>query len=225
MGHVEVTDVVWLEESHFSHHHAAGGQYPGHLSDRNVRIPHMLQNGIRGHEWKGAVVEGKSVNIGKIRCGGLEPIDADPGEARPLDRASNIATSTAAHLERERPDVSGGGNDLIQHPHRRTSQRLTRGGLALLAKGPKGIDRIDDEPGGLDKTSPGTEIDLSGVGHRIFLMARVAFHRGSYASQPGVALGAAKEFGEAHRVERRSEEHTSELQSLRHLVCRLLLEK
>src|ERR1035441_11002301 len=35
---------------------------------------------------------------------------------------------------------------------------------------------------------------------------------------------------QAHRVhnlhgERRSEEHTSELQSLRHLVCRLLLEK
>src|ERR1039458_1274506 len=28
-----------------------------------------------------------------------------------------------------------------------------------------------------------------------------------------------------HRVRRRSEEHTSELQSLRHLVCRLLLEK
>src|SRR5437899_8614706 len=28
-----------------------------------------------------------------------------------------------------------------------------------------------------------------------------------------------------HAVEQRSEEHTSELQSLRHLVCRLLLEK
>src|ERR1035438_10738107 len=28
-----------------------------------------------------------------------------------------------------------------------------------------------------------------------------------------------------HRMEDRSEEHTSELQSLRHLVCRLLLEK
>src|SRR5438045_6224031 len=28
-----------------------------------------------------------------------------------------------------------------------------------------------------------------------------------------------------HRCRRRSEEHTSELQSLRHLVCRLLLEK
>src|ERR1035438_5344291 len=37
------------------------------------------------------------------------------------------------------------------------------------------------------------------------------------------------EYGLAHRelsdVESRSEEHTSELQSLRHLVCRLLLEK
>src|SRR5437899_9015204 len=30
---------------------------------------------------------------------------------------------------------------------------------------------------------------------------------------------------EAGETERRSEEHTSELQSLRHLVCRLLLEK
>src|SRR5205814_8653272 len=45
--------------------------------------------------------------------------------------------------------------------------------------------------------------------------------RARAASQPG-------EFG--HRPERsgavlRSEEHTSELQSLRHLVCRLLLEK
>src|SRR5437899_5582354 len=29
----------------------------------------------------------------------------------------------------------------------------------------------------------------------------------------------------AHRGDARSEEHTSELQSLRHLVCRLLLEK
>src|SRR2546425_8548577 len=31
--------------------------------------------------------------------------------------------------------------------------------------------------------------------------------------------------GDAHRVEARSEEHTSELQSLAYLVCRLLLEK
>src|SRR5258705_6688166 len=31
--------------------------------------------------------------------------------------------------------------------------------------------------------------------------------------------------GESRREQHRSEEHTSELQSLRHLVCRLLLEK
>ena len=31
--------------------------------------------------------------------------------------------------------------------------------------------------------------------------------------------------GQALRMATRSEEHTSELQSLRHLVCRLLLEK
>src|SRR5437899_7926041 len=33
------------------------------------------------------------------------------------------------------------------------------------------------------------------------------------------------EIGAHHRLGLRSEEHTSELQSLRHLVCRLLLEK
>src|SRR5262245_62607261 len=38
----------------------------------------------------------------------------------------------------------------------------------------------------------------------------------------GTRLARREEFG---RSEGRSEEHTSELQSLRHLVCRLLLEK
>src|SRR5437899_6258356 len=39
-------------------------------------------------------------------------------------------------------------------------------------------------------------------------------------------LAASPFYGEGHRkVWARSEEHTSELQSLRHLVCRLLLEK
>src|SRR3989442_6102730 len=43
---------------------------------------------------------------------------------------------------------------------------------------------------------------------------------------PGAALPpAAAHGGELHRVESRSEEHTSELQSRPHLVCRLLLEK
>src|SRR5687767_15752684 len=40
-----------------------------------------------------------------------------------------------------------------------------------------------------------------------------------------VADGRAGAVGLRHRLQRRSEEHTSELQSLAYLVCRLLLEK
>src|SRR5258705_6829157 len=40
----------------------------------------------------------------------------------------------------------------------------------------------------------------------------------------GVAVGIASDLRDRF-LDRRSEEHTSELQSLRHLVCRLLLEK
>src|SRR5438045_6417919 len=45
--------------------------------------------------------------------------------------------------------------------------------------------------------------------------------------RPGHADRHRRAAGRRHRAvrERRSEEHTSELQSLRHLVCRLLLEK
>src|SRR5205814_9621551 len=57
------------------------------------------------------------------------------------------------------------------------------------------------------------------------------FHRGDPAAGESSVKGRADQQdhvpaerpGAAHR--RRSEEHTSELQSLRHLVCRLLLEK
>src|SRR5258705_7516660 len=38
-------------------------------------------------------------------------------------------------------------------------------------------------------------------------------------------VGRGRSAGARHRTGTRSEEHTSELQSLRHLVCRLLLEK
>src|SRR5687767_15422385 len=48
-------------------------------------------------------------------------------------------------------------------------------------------------------------------------------------SRPGVRVGEVAEDGQAvpegHDGDRRSEEHTSELQSLAYLVCRLLLEK
>src|SRR5499426_78293 len=48
---------------------------------------------------------------------------------------------------------------------------------------------------------------------------RIARHGAGKIGMPGVALGVLPGTGG------RSEEHTSELQSLRHLVCRLLLEK
>src|SRR5947199_2249078 len=57
------------------------------------------------------------------------------------------------------------------------------------------------------KTSP----ELDGLGYYVgFLRYRAKDYRGALA---------------AFRAGSRSEEHTSELQSLRHLVCRLLLEK
>src|SRR5262245_64266448 len=42
--------------------------------------------------------------------------------------------------------------------------------------------------------------------------------------QQALAVAHANAGGRGHWMQRRSEEHTSELQSLRHLVCRLLLE-
>src|SRR5436853_1832742 len=62
---------------------------------------------------------------------------------------------------------------------------------------------------------------------------RSARHRVAHSKQPGRKLRPIRSHGESpvpHRPvvameRRRSEEHTSELQSLRHLVCRLLLEK
>src|SRR5438045_6310573 len=53
--------------------------------------------------------------------------------------------------------------------------------------------------------------------------ARAAQVDGHVSGQNADAAGPLDE--DAVAVEERSEEHTSELQSLRHLVCRLLLEK
>src|SRR5689334_24243617 len=50
---------------------------------------------------------------------------------------------------------------------------------------------------------------------------RVPVGRGGVAQQPGGELAVLQDL----RVAQRSEEHTSELQSQFHLVCRLLLEK
>src|SRR5438045_7010806 len=48
---------------------------------------------------------------------------------------------------------------------------------------------------------------------------------GAGPTSPGLWALAASDSGLADGIYHRSEEHTSELQSLRHLVCRLLLEK
>src|SRR5437899_9779750 len=53
--------------------------------------------------------------------------------------------------------------------------------------------------------------------HRLLILVSLPKHLSAYAAVVSV--------GRQHRRRVRSEEHTSELQSLRHLVCRLLLEK
>src|SRR5437899_8618790 len=57
----------------------------------------------------------------------------------------------------------------------------------------------------------------------------VARHRQRGSGGPAIGRGVVhlvvREYGAARFANHRSEEHTSELQSLRHLVCRLLLEK
>src|SRR5262245_66409491 len=61
----------------------------------------------------------------------------------------------------------------------------------------------------------------------LFRSARTPKRRSRPASRGGTA-GRSPAWGRAPKTARttpRSEEHTSELQSLRHLVCRLLLEK
>src|SRR5262245_62831522 len=62
------------------------------------------------------------------------------------------------------------------------------------------------------------------------LFRSLALQPGGERGEPGIAAHAADRLAAQRAQDRRaeverSEEHTSELQSLRHLVCRLLLEK
>src|SRR5690606_40093048 len=54
---------------------------------------------------------------------------------------------------------------------------------------------------------------------------RRVLHRGSFAPRPGSRVRSFLPSGYRAGASRRSEEHTSELQSRENLVCRLLLEK
>src|SRR5947199_8768854 len=63
-------------------------------------------------------------------------------------------------------------------------------------------------------------LPISGLGQASVQLGRIAGH--------GTPAGERRRADcrlLSHRIRQRSEEHTSELQSLRHLVCRLLLEK
>src|SRR3989441_7629745 len=66
--------------------------------------------------------------------------------------------------------------------------------------------------------------------HRLFLEHPSAHHadrvqQGEARSRPEHLVDEARHAGRQRQAETRSEEHTSELQSLAYLVCRLLLEK
>src|SRR5258705_8824104 len=63
---------------------------------------------------------------------------------------------------------------------------------------------------------------------RSTLFPYTTLFRSACSQSPGEtspAAGRPGRLARTRRLSRRSEEHTSELQSLRHLVCRLLLEK
>src|SRR5437899_8197233 len=73
-------------------------------------------------------------------------------------------------------------------------------------------------------------IALSCMSVRPNTEAALSIRRQFTSVPPPIAVRAARLFEQPHLLDfhppvHRSEEHTSELQSLRHLVCRLLLEK
>src|SRR5205814_8588477 len=72
----------------------------------------------------------------------------------------------------------------------------------------------------------GDQPALAGLAQPVMELALVAL-RAAFGVMQLLELGPGEEVGVARDDLRllRSEEHTSELQSLRHLVCRLLLEK
>src|SRR2546425_8996268 len=70
------------------------------------------------------------------------------------------------------------------------------------------------------------EVELGADDHAPAVNGEVARQQGTLMRIGGVALGAIHSRARRHRcASARSEEHTSELQSLAYLVCRLLLEK
>src|SRR5262245_16386612 len=86
------------------------------------------------------------------------------------------------------------------------------GGLAVVPRGGGHALELGNPPARLDIV-----VDLSALGRMIEYNPDDV----TITVEAGMSVGALAELLVPHR----SEEHTSELQSLRHLVCRLLLEK
>src|SRR5262245_44169422 len=92
----------------------------------------------------------------------------------------------------------------------------------------RGQDKVErrDKKGGsafvsgkiLEETPGGVKVKVQGIGKEEVIPSSEIL-RVTYADLP------AKASLDIGKLQARSEEHTSELQSLRHLVCRLLLEK
>src|SRR5947199_5378906 len=113
---------------------------------------------------------------------------------------------------------------------RRAARNTCRGECGLS----DGADE-DVVAGGCDEPHP--LVDRAAEGRRLEVgedrSPPEAFPHGGPGDRLGVAVAAvcrqradpADARHPVRQIERRSEEHTSELQSLRHLVCRLLLEK
>src|SRR5258705_5541238 len=72
-------------------------------------------------------------------------------------------------------------------------------------------------------TQPTTAIPIAATPVKRIL--RIVMPLAVDGPRPGLAVAGEGEILETYFAQQRSEEHTSELQSLRHLVCRLLLEK
>src|SRR2546422_10593287 len=79
-----------------------------------------------------------------------------------------------------------------------------------------GVEKVRIVPG-ITASNP---LDLYYMPYTHSLVGALLWSLGAY-----VAYRLIRRFGASHRAALRSEEHTSELQSRLHLVCRLLLEK
>src|SRR5690625_7064811 len=100
---------------------------------------------------------------------------------------------------------------LLESLQREEIRQMVKPGMEIaIAAGSRGVDKFVE-------TVAGTVKFLQDLGAKPFIVPSMGSHGGATAEGQKAVL--------AHLGVTRSEEHTSELQSRGHLVCRLLLEK